>query len=440
MTSLLQLPEVVALVTPGQVVRIPDQTEVPLTPRIRRLIDTAAFGRLRKISQLGLVSYVYPGATHTRFEHSLGVYRNAILYLQQIARLPEVTSLIDLKQAESFLVSALLHDLGHWPYCHPIEDLRIDGWPTHEQTARVFLETPEIATCLANDWGLQPNDISELLEKRASRPGTKILGTILSGPIDIDKLDYLYRDSLHAGVPYGRQFDPQRVIASLCLNATRDGVAILEKGRTAAELMVFARYIMFCEVYWHPAVRSATAMLQRAVFGLQTGLDPGTMRDQSDEQFRDHLLAAAAATDYEGLVAGLFGNQRRLYKQVAQFSFFENAALFSKLSQRPYRDLVEVSQRLSAVLGREAGISVNPQEILVDAPPQGLEVQFRVSVKMERSGDFRALGEISPVVQSLATRQFDDLVKKVRLFVHPRLREACQQLPLDDLLDAVATF
>ena len=76
---------------------------------------------------------------------------------------------------------------------------------------------------------------------------------MLSGPIDIDKMDYLARDSLHAGVPYGRNFDQQRLIGSLCLNEAGDGLAITDKGKTAAEMMVFARYVMFSEVYWHHA-------------------------------------------------------------------------------------------------------------------------------------------------------------------------------------------
>ncbi len=77
---------------------------------------------------------------------------------------------------------------------------------------------------------------------------------MLSGPIDIDKMDYLFRDSLHAGVPYGRHFDQQRLLGSLSLNQAGDGLAVTDKGKTAAELMVFARYVMFSEVYWHHGV------------------------------------------------------------------------------------------------------------------------------------------------------------------------------------------
>src|SRR6185295_2882253 len=102
---------------------------------------------------------------------------------------------------------------------------------------------------------------------------SRLLASILSGPIDIDKMDYLARDSLHAGVPYGRNFDQGRLIGSLCVNQQGDGLAITDKGKTAAEMMVFARYVMFSEVYWHHGVRAATAMLQRAFFLLHGMLD-----------------------------------------------------------------------------------------------------------------------------------------------------------------------
>ncbi len=112
---------------------------------------------------------------------------------------------------------------------------------------------------------------------------------MLSGPIDIDKMDYLYRDSLHAGVPYGRHFDQQRLLGSLCLNQAGDGLAITDKGKTAAELMVFARYVMFSEVYWHHGVRAATAMLQRAFYVLHGGLDLDGLFRMNEHEMIDEL-------------------------------------------------------------------------------------------------------------------------------------------------------
>ena len=165
-----------------------------------------------------------------------------------------------------FIAAALLHDLGHWPFCHPIEDIRLPSVPSHELFANSFLLEGEIGDVLRHDWGINPRDVVALLSEKPRDQTGRILASMLSGPIDIDKMDYLYRDSLHAGVPYGRHFDQQRLLGSLCLNQAGDGLAITDKGKTAAELMVFARYVMFSEVYWHHGVRAATAMLQRAFY------------------------------------------------------------------------------------------------------------------------------------------------------------------------------
>ena len=138
-------------------------------------------------------------------------------------------------------------------------------------------------------------------------PRPRMLASMLSGPIDIDKMDYLARDSLHAGVPYGRNFDQQRLIGSLCLNAAGDGLAITDKGKTAAEMMVFARYVMFSEVYWHHGVRAATAMLQRAFYLLHGDARPGRTVS-TDRRADDRRLCAGGRRRTRGeLLDGLFG-------------------------------------------------------------------------------------------------------------------------------------
>ncbi|MFN9851738.1 MAG: metal-dependent phosphohydrolase, partial [Planctomycetota bacterium] len=96
----------------ASILRISPEVDVPITPRVRRIVDTAAFRRLARISQLGLVSLVYPGATHTRFEHSLGVYRNAIDFLKQLAHDPKAPHVFSDRDAALFVVAGLLHDVG----------------------------------------------------------------------------------------------------------------------------------------------------------------------------------------------------------------------------------------------------------------------------------------------------------------------------------------
>ena len=264
---MLTLPELIGLDSHDGTIRIPPEFGVPLTSRVRRIIDSEPFRRLAKITQVGLVSLVYPGARHTRFEHSLGVYRLALLLLKRLSHIPDFTNRVSQHDAERFIVTALLHDVGHYPFCHLIEDIRIDGIPHHEALAAASIgnsiEQSELAELLRKDWNLEPVEVINLLNGKTETSADRLLASMLSGPIDIDKMDYLFRDSLHAGVPYGRQLDLERLIGSLCLNASGDGLAITEKGKTAAELMIFARYVMFSEVYWHHTVRAATAMLQR---------------------------------------------------------------------------------------------------------------------------------------------------------------------------------
>ncbi len=434
MSALLAIPELRELSAHRNLIRIPHETDVPLTPRVRRLIDTAAFRRLARISQVGLVSLVYPAANHTRFEHSLGVYRNALLYLQQLATDERFAALIEPADAELFIMAALLHDLGHWPFCHPIEDIALPGVPSHEVFGREFLQHDEIASALRDDWGIDPQTVVVLLADKPQHKKEKLLRSLLSGPIDIDKLDYLSRDSLHAGVPYGRHFDQQRLIGSLCLNEAGDGLALRDKGRTAAEMMVFARYVMFSEVYWHHAVRSATAMLQRAFYLLRDKLNLSSLFQLSEGPFIEELMQAAAGTPAGELLDGLFGPRRRLYKRLAEFSYFQQRQWYELIARQPYPFLAGLSERFAVAASRRLGRTIAPHEILFDAPPQHREVEFNVEIFFPKESVYRPLGEVSPVVHTLATKQFDDYVKRVRIFVHPSVIGDLKSIALDDCL------
>ena len=215
MNGLRQLPEIEGLASSGSLIRIPPGIDVPLSDRVRQLIDTAEFRRLSQISQLGLVSLVYPAARHTRQEHALGAYRVALEYLSSLADDDRFASAVSQRDAELFMAAALLHDLGHWPFCHPIEDIQLPQVPSHELFANSFLLEGEIADTLRDDWGIQPRDLVALVSEKPRDRTMRILRSMLSGPIDVDKMDYLMRDSLHAGVPYGRNFDQPRLIRSL---------------------------------------------------------------------------------------------------------------------------------------------------------------------------------------------------------------------------------
>ena len=430
------IPEISRLGAGQGLIRLPFGQDVPFTPRVRAIVDTAAFQRLRHISQLGLATTVYPGATHSRFEHALGVFHNALQYLVQLGRDERFEEVVDTHTANVLLCAALLHDVGHWPFCHPIEDLELADLPSHEAFAAEILNNDgPLRTALETEWNVTPQEVLDVLEGDGGPPGLRLCRSILSGPIDIDKLDYLERDSLHAGVPYGRNLDKNRLVSSLVLNEAGDGLAISAKGKTAAELMVFARYVMFSEVYWHHAVRGATAMFTRAFGELRETMDLDRFLRGTEAISIQELTRAAAGTPWEALTDGLFGPLRGLHKQVAEWGALNAPQLYASIARRPHAELVDLADRLGKSLASETGLEIGSADVLIDAPPPGREVEFRVDIFDAKDGSYRPLSSISPVTEALAKRQFDDAVKRVRVFVHPRLRPAIAAVP--DLADRV---
>ncbi|MEO1991810.1 MAG: HD domain-containing protein [Pirellulales bacterium] len=421
------IPELASLGTSTASIRIPPGVTIPFSPRVRALVDSKAFQRLSGISQLGLVALVYPGARHSRFEHSLGVFRLGLEFLTRLQHDTRFMQTVSTDDATAFLAASLLHDIGHWAFCHPLEDMRLRELPKHESRLPDLIHHGEIADILKNAWNVEPSRVASLINGSANDPAATILQSLLSGPVDIDKMDYLSRDSLHAGVSYGNHFDQERLLSSLCLDETGTKLAITEKGCTAAELLVVARSVMFSEVYWHHTVRSATAMLQRIIWLLKPVLDPSEIVCFDDQSFISWVLQAAAHGPAAPLVDGLFGPQRKLYKRVATFDQMHHASIHAALSGREYPELVAIGNTLANNLSKKLGICVTPHSLLIDAPPAEREIEFQIQVRERKnthgeknSWDWIPLTDRSPIVRSLAREQFDDVVKRVRLFAPPK--------------------
>ena len=434
-TPAWNIPELEAYQTGRSLIRIPCEQDVPFTNRVRALVDTAEFQRLQHISQLGLVSRVYPGATHNRFEHALGVYHNAVRYLSHLGQNEKFREICTQQDAELLLATALLHDLGHWPFCHPIEDMALENVPDHEEFAKEYLlgET-QLNHVLKTTWNINPEDVLDIMVPRKKGSTRDLLRSILSGPIDIDKMDYLDRDSLHAGVPYGRNFDRNRLINSLTVNEAGNGLAITSKGKTAAELMVFARYVMFSEVYWHHAVRSATTMFARAFYELRDQIDlPAFFRQRESESIA-MLREISQGTCSHKLIEGIFGSTRQLYKRVGEYSAVDDPEIYKLLAHRPYCELIDLMNKLQQELVPSTGTTQQSIQVLIDSPPPKREVEFRIDVLFEKEQKFRSLTSVSPVVEALAHRQFDDYVKKVRIFVARDTSDGLKQKDLKKIL------
>jgi uncharacterized protein len=256
-----------------EVVRDPLWNTIRLDAVAVRIIDAPEFQRLRHIRQLGWAYLVYPGATHTRFDHALGVYH---LARRALALLAERGELEQVDAAECRLVpyAALLHDVGHYPFSHALEELDAARIPGHheEMTAR-FLSAPGIDAALRQLHPDAPARIEALIRGRSDSP----LQGLVAGSLDLDKLEYLNRDARFCGVPYG-EVDVDRLLNALVLlrdpQTDRLEVGVHAKGLSALESLLFAKYQMFRNVYWHHAVRAATALYKRLV---QDAVDGGVI-------------------------------------------------------------------------------------------------------------------------------------------------------------------
>ena len=309
-----------------EVIRDPIWQNIWIEPIALRLIDTAAFQRLRRVKQLGLAHLVYPGAVHTRFDHALGVYHltgRALRLLEDSGQLDTVSE----RDRSVLRLAGLLHDIGHYPFSHALEDLESELMPKdHEEQAGSFLADTEVAAALEE---LGPETAAEIHNLILGRSGRPLQG-LVSGSLDLDKIEYLKRDAAFCGVPYGeidvdRLLDSLRMLVDPTTGVLEIGVA--PQGVAALESLLFAKYQMFRNVYWQHAVRAATVTFQRLVRdALVDGwLEVAEIVGVGDEELlslmevraRDHP-ADSAARARTRLIPAI--RNRRLPKRAAEWS------------------------------------------------------------------------------------------------------------------------
>lgn len=277
-------------------IRDPLWNTIPVDAVAMRIVDAPAFQRLRHIKQLGHAHLVYPGATHTRFDHALGVYH---LANRALALLGERGALRDVEAVDVRLVplAALLHDIGHYPFSHALEELEAERIPGHhEALVGRFLSDAAVRAALETVHPDASARIEAMIRGRSESP----LQGLVSGSLDLDKIEYLKRDARFCGVPYG-EVDVDRLLRALTVardpESDRLEVAVHEKGVAALESLLFAKYQMFRNVYWHHAVRAATVLYKRIVEDALSGglVAPDELVGRTDEGLL-YLLESRTAT------------------------------------------------------------------------------------------------------------------------------------------------
>src|SRR5256714_14030875 len=222
-----------------EILRDPVWNNIRVDELTLKLVDTEVFQRLRYVRQLGWTYLVYPGATHSRFEHALGTHHLARRTLALLCEAEDSTSISEQEQA-IVRSAALLHDVGHYPFSHALEEI---GALHHEDVARPLITQGAIASLLASRLGDDaPSRVFDLIRGES----TSALQGLISGSLDLDKIEYLKRDAVMCGVPYG-EIDVDRLTNSLVLvddPATgRSAIAVQEKALSRPEQLLFANYL-----------------------------------------------------------------------------------------------------------------------------------------------------------------------------------------------------
>ena len=342
------------------------------------IVDSPAFQRLRYIKQLGLAHLVYPGATHTRFDHAVGVYHlaNRALHL-----LRERGALTEVGEDECRIIpyAALLHDIGHYPFSHALEELEQDRIPGHhEMLVGHFLADEHVGKALNSISKVAREAIEELVRGASSNP----LQGLVAGSLDLDKIEYLKRDAWFCGVPYG-DVDVDRLLHALTLvrdpETNRLEVGVHEKGVAALESLLFAKYQMFRNVYWHHAVRAGTVMYKRIVSdALQDGVvSADELIGLTDEGLL--YLIESRSPEHAEQVRGL--RTRQLPKRAAEIVVEEALGGLSEDGERKRA----VEDALADATGLERGT------IIVDYPEKKHMFALNILVQ-RRSGEVLRLG------------------------------------------------
>jgi uncharacterized protein len=357
-------------------IRDPVWKHIAVSRELLLILALPSVQKLGRIRQLGPAFLVYPGATHTRLGHSLGVLHVARRMISSLIRRSTPADPVaeaSVEDVKAFLCAALLHDIGHYPYAHSLKDLGVEA---HESLAAREIMGP-LAGAIRSALGIDPALVAAIIDPaRRESPMTEMLGRLLSGALDPDKLDYLNRDAYFCGVPYGIQ-DVDFIIDAAYPHPVQ-GVCMSRKGITALEDVLFAKYLMYKTVYWHKTVRVATAMIKKAVaLALEAGaIGRHDLYGLDDEEF-GRRLTPAVFPEFS-LIEDV--RERRLYKQVARVPFREGSQLHRALQGIPGRLEAEgrIAARASSLLGRPV-----PDSWIVIDVPEPVSFEMEVAIREE---------------------------------------------------------
>ncbi len=395
---------------PGKVIKDPVHGFIELNKIQEELLEQPELQRLAWIKQLGLTFLVYPGAHQTRLEHSLGTSHLAGKVAEKLS--------LDEKEKKTLEVAGMLHDLGHAPFSHTVEEVMprdhmeiTKGLIKGEEKTSNRNKIPEII----EKHGLNPEKIAKLVNGEYKEE--KHLQDIISSQLDIDQLDYLARDSYYTGVSYG-SIETDRIIDMMQVTEEDDGktITFLEKGITPLEDYLVARDHMYSNVYCHKTAAIAEKMLLRSFQSAVNKIKENkAWLEARGEKGEKELKRTFEMTDGELLQALRESNpysreiikritRRKLYKQCYSIKTSDTEEKKKKLDMIIEKEEKKIEKEIA-----EKG-SIDPEEVIVNkqresslnAEPRLRE--FDIMIKLKNSETAR-LEEVSKITKALKSKQ-----------------------------------
>ena len=342
---------------------------VYITAQEKEIIDSYPVQRLRRLRQLAGSEYVYPGANHTRFEHSIGV-----MYLAgRAVKNPNISQRINEDEAEKVRIAALLHDVGHGPFSHVFEHLLDKELnKTHEDMTLWIIENSELENILSKQ-GYDAEEIGKLAVGRLHKPMKTFLDQIISSSVDVDKLDFVVRDTYHTGAEYG-YIDAFRLIQAL--DVLDEDLAVDLGALSALESFIIARIESFKSIYFHRVGRAAQIMLAVAMEKANKELKLTSFKTPEEYLAMDDYTVWTMLKKCEksrGIIENL--ERRKMLKCAYERTFYEKDTMVSNIfSREAYR------KQLQADIASEA--RVEEEAIIIDVPTVA-SVPYHHSVLME---------------------------------------------------------
>lgn len=394
-------------------VRDPVWGTIGLPEGYRQLGQHPLFMRLGRIRQLGPTHLAYPGAVHTRLNHSIGVFEIAKRMLVSLIRSMTGPGIWTPVGISSFLAAALLHDLGHFPYTHSLKDLSL---LSHENlAARMILDDVHLRRILIDELHADPMMTAMIIDESipAEDPQIQMYRTMLSGTLDPDKLDYLNRDAFFCGVPYGLQ-DVDFILTKIRITEDKR-LGILSQGTGSIEHLLFSKYLMYRNIYWNRHVRSATSMIGKAVWmSLSEGsISPEELYHLDDNGFIEVMDRAGTVsrTNTMRVVSG------RLFPECSVLEMPQISGCIEPLRDHGCRFSVE--EQLRDYLNRTCGTKLDPWDVIIDVP-ESISFESDLPI-LEADGQQRPFSSSDTVFNQDMIRLFTKKITAVRVF----LRSSC---------------